>query len=138
MKNYINSINATTKVRIEDIIERAFNEETEAWGKVVPKVSRKEQKEIEEEEKAVFLWLMKPVHEKRITELTIYYSYFSNNPGAMYMENLYNPGERYEYESKYGKGSIALRELIPKMVMTGKAEVLRSTGSFKTIKFSFV
>ena len=33
----IYSIDATTKMRIEDIIQFAFDAETEAWGKTVPK-----------------------------------------------------------------------------------------------------
>lgn len=134
----IYSIDATTKMRIEDIIQLAFDAETEAWGKTVPKRSKEEEKQIKEEEKAVFLWLMKVVHEEKPEWVSIWYDY-CNGAGAMHLDWQFNKRiESYDYTSKYGKGCIACDRLIPKMVATGKAEVLENTGSYKVIKFSFI
>ncbi len=134
----IYSIDATTKMRIEDIIQFAFDAETEDRGKVVPKRSKEEEQQIKEEEKAVFLWIMKVLHEKKPQWITVWYDYF-DSPGNMHLDwhlNRYN--EPKEYISKYGKGYIAFEMLIPKMVATGKAKVLEYTGSYKKIGFSFI
>lgn len=138
MAKDIYSIEATTTMRIEDIIQLAFDAETEAWGKTVPKRSKEEEKQIKEEEKAIFLWLMKVVHEERPAWVNIWYDYFKG-AGEMHLDWQFNKRiEPYEYTSKYGKGYIACDRLIPKMLATGKAEMLESTGSYKIIKFSFV
>ena len=96
------------------------------------------EKQIKEEEKAVFLWLMKVVHEEKPEWVSIWYDYF-NGAGAMHLDWQFNKRiEPYDYTSKYGKGCIACNRLISKMVATGKAEVLENTGSYKVIKFSFI
>lgn len=51
MAKDIYSIEATTKMRIEDMIQLAFDAETEARGKVVVKGSKEEEKKIKKEEK---------------------------------------------------------------------------------------
>ncbi len=119
------------ELRIEDLIQREFDNETRHRGYAVPDRNSATEKAKEEEEREIFLWLMPLIHENGLNRVAIWVT----NLG---IDLETESGKKFHYTPKSFNGAVAAFDnLLLKMAATGKVEFPKRVSSYVELTFKF-